>query len=160
MKEDETRERHDKTGGVIAIDLSAVSVTVWEEAEERRETNGGQKKIKRRGSQVSANKSSLSTLKGERQFNRGFVLHSASCCELHWTFFINLWHAKSEEWVHPQSASSDVASVCVCVGGGGVRLASRTRDLRTAIIKWTPAVCEGVVISVACTYCWKGRLSV
>lgn len=45
MKEDETRERHDKTGGVIAIDLSAVSVTVWEEAEERRETNGGQKKI-------------------------------------------------------------------------------------------------------------------
>lgn len=28
MKEDETRERHDKTGGVIAIDLSAVSVTV------------------------------------------------------------------------------------------------------------------------------------
>lgn len=55
MKEDETRERNDKTGSVIAIDLSAISATVshkhLREAEERKDKwQQGKNKTKRESS--------------------------------------------------------------------------------------------------------------
>lgn len=48
MKEEETRERNDKTGSVIAIDLSAISRTVfYEHLRGGRRKGGRRRKTKR-----------------------------------------------------------------------------------------------------------------
>lgn len=85
MKEYETRERNDKTSSVIAIDLSAISVTVaniWEEVEEK----------KKNSVHLSAGWVHLrdcdNLLKG---------LYYILPAVVKMNFFINLWHAKSGE---------------------------------------------------------------
>lgn len=118
MKEDETRERHDKTGGVIAIDLSAVSVTVWEEAEERRETNGGQKKINEEEVKLVQISQAWAHLRESDNLIEGlcYILPAVVSSTELFSSTCGMQRVKSE-YIHSQRAVTSPLCVCVCGGG-------------------------------------------